>query len=107
MSHLRAILDIIQVSEFGDIDPEIVPVFEPLWQMDGQDQAAIRKIEAETAQIYIEAGAIAPEEERVRLASQDDSMYPSLDLNVVPEVPEEDDPLDGEPEEEDPADPGV
>lgn len=99
-TNLQAILDIIQMSEFGDIDPDIAAIFEPLWQMDEKDRAEIRKIEADTAQVNIESGVIAPEEERTRLAGQDDSMYPSLDLNVIPELPEEPEEQVGEPEAE-------
>jgi phage-related protein (TIGR01555 family) len=104
-SPLRKILDIIQLSEFGDIDPKIKFSFEPLWETTESELANIRKLRADTAAVYIADGVISPEEERFRLASEDGGTYDGLDLNVIPEPPV--DPLEprigpGEKEDGDP-----
>ncbi|WP_163489245.1 anti-CBASS protein Acb1 family protein, partial [Klebsiella pneumoniae] len=31
--HLRTVIDIVQLNEFGDVDPDIGYEFEPLWSM--------------------------------------------------------------------------
>ena len=78
-------LEIVQLSEFGEIDPDIRFAFEPLWQMTDAEKATMRKSDADTAAIYIADGVIGPDEERKRLASQDDGIYQGLDLSVMPE----------------------
>ncbi|WP_164867985.1 DUF1073 domain-containing protein [Rhodovarius crocodyli] len=93
--NLERVIQIIQLHEFGEIDPEIGFVFEPLWQMDDLQAATVRKTDADTAAVYITAGVLDPSEERERLAMAEDSMYPALDLDVLPDVPDED---VGEPE---------
>jgi phage-related protein (TIGR01555 family) len=92
--NLKRVIDIIQLSEFGVIDPEITFSFEPLWQLDDVARATVRKTDADTAAVYITAGVIDPAEERERLAMDDDGLYPSLDLNKEIEPPEEDVPED-------------
>lgn len=84
---LRTLLDVIQLSLFGEIDPDIGFRFEPLWQMSEVEKAAIRKTNAEAAAIMIGDGVISPEEERERLAGEDGTIYPALDLSVEIEPP--------------------
>lgn len=92
---LQRALDIIQLSLFGDIDPDIDFMFEPLWQLDEKGRAEVRKIDADTAAVYIESGVLHPEEERERLAQADESYYPDIVPGDVPEPPEE--PAESEP----------
>lgn len=84
---LKTVMDVIQLSEFGEIDPEIGFEFEPLWQLDDVARATERKTNADTAAVYISSGVIDPGEERERLATDDESLYPSLDLNKEIEAP--------------------
>jgi uncharacterized protein len=85
--HLNRILEIIQLSELGEIDPGITFKFNPLWQLDEEKSAAVRKQNADTAIEYINAGVLSPLEERTRIAADEGSLYPSLDVNDLPEPP--------------------
>jgi phage-related protein (TIGR01555 family) len=87
---LQQIIDIIQLSEFGSIDPTITFSFEPLWDMKETDRAIVRKSNADMAAVYIADGVISPEEERGRLATEEDGLFDGLDMSVMPEPPEED-----------------
>lgn len=82
---LSRILNVIQLSLFGEIDPEIDFKFEPLWSMDEKEIAEIRKIEMDTDIAGIEASILHPEEARGRLANQEDSPYAGIDLTEEPE----------------------
>ena len=85
---IKKALDIIQLSEFGEIDPGIDFDFLPLYQMDEAQQATIRKTEADTDAVYIQAGVLDASEVRQRLASDPDSRYDGLDPDDMPEMPD-------------------
>jgi hypothetical protein len=82
------------LSEFGEIDPNIGFEFEPLWQSNDNEMAAIRKLDADTGAVLIGAGVISPDEERARLANDPDSGYVGIEVNDVPADPELGDPDD-------------
>lgn len=88
---LSKLLAIVQLSLYGEIDPEIGFVFEPLAVMSAKEIADVRKTEAETDASLITAGVIDPHEARVRLAADADSAYASLDLDPAhdPEPPQQ------------------
>lgn len=95
---LKRVLDLIQLSLFGDIDPDIDFKFEPLYQMSEIDQANIRKLDADTDAAYINANVISTDEVRESLAADPESRYPSLELNeeIDNELDDDDaDPTDG------------
>lgn len=81
--NIQALLEVIQVSLFGEIDPEITWKWEPLWQMDAMQEATIRKTEADTDAVLDGLGAISAEEIRKRLAADENSPYHGLD-DVLP-----------------------
>ena len=85
---IKKALDIIQLSEFGKIDSGIDFDFLPLYQMDETQQATIRKTEADTDAVYIQAGVLDPSEVRQRLANNPDSPYDGLDPDDMPEAPD-------------------
>jgi phage-related protein (TIGR01555 family) len=87
---LDKILRIAQLNLFGEIDKEISFKFEPLWSMTELELATARKVEADTDIEYINAGVVAPEEVRTRLATEENSAYAALDLNIEIELPETD-----------------
>lgn len=91
---LHRVLQAIQLSELGHIDPAITFRFEPLWQLNETERSAVQKSNADTASVYITAGVISADEERKRLAMERGSLYPALDLN------EPLDDLDGDDEDE-------
>nr|WP_234480869.1 DUF1073 domain-containing protein [Paraburkholderia aspalathi] len=93
---LSRLINVIQLSLFGEIDPDIGFRYVPLWTLDELQLANVRKIEAETDSILInENNAIVPAESRKRLAGQEDGPYAALDLNAkLPERPLEEEKVD-------------
>jgi phage-related protein (TIGR01555 family) len=88
---LSRVLSLIQLSLYGEIDPDIGFMYEPLEPQNALEQANTRKIEADTDVELIGAGVITPQEARVRLASQENSPYAALDLSEeLPEMPDPD-----------------
>ena len=91
--HLKTCLDIIQLSEFGEIDDEITFEFEPLWQLDEAALAAVEKTKADTHAVYLDGGVVAPDEVRASLANDEASPYHGLDMDspapgVSEDIPE-------------------
>jgi uncharacterized protein len=84
---LSRLLNVIQLSLFGEIDPDIGFSYVPLWTLSEEQLANMRKVEADTDIELINAGVISPDEARVRLAAQEDGPYASLDLNEDPHGP--------------------
>ncbi|MEX5413399.1 DUF1073 domain-containing protein [Atlantibacter hermannii] len=93
---LKRVLDVIQLSEFGDIDPDITFEFEPLYEMSAKEKAEIRKIDADTDAVYVSTvGALSANEVREKIADDPDSPYHSLDLSDEIEIDlEEDEEID-------------
>lgn len=85
---LLHMIHVIMLNTYGAIDPDIGVEFEPLWELDEVQQATVRKTEADTAAVYVQAGVIDPEEERARLAAEPGSAYATLDLEKAIEPPE-------------------
>jgi hypothetical protein len=94
---LKKCLDLIQLSEFGEIDEEIDFEFLPLYQLSELEQATARKAQADTDAVYIQSGVIGPEEVRNREAADPESPYHGLDLND--DIEDQDEEEEGEPTE--------
>lgn len=94
---LTKILNLVQLSLFGAIDPEIGFIFNPLRVLSDKEQAEVRKTDADTDVALINVGVLDPHESRVRLASDEDGPYASLDLEVdpAPPMPDPNDPNSG------------
>lgn len=85
---LSRLINIIQLSLYGDIDSYIGFRYLPLEPLNELDQANARKTEVDADVELIGAGIITPQEARVRLASQEDGPYSGLDLtDDLPEIP--------------------
>lgn len=80
--HLKRVIDFIQLSELGEVDPEITFAFEPLWSLDAKEMAEKQKTEAETDAIRIESGVIDAQEARKRVADDPDLPYTSIDVEA-------------------------
>ncbi|NTU49346.1 MAG: DUF1073 domain-containing protein [Desulfobulbaceae bacterium] len=87
--NLEIALKVVQISEFGEIDESIGFEFEPLMETDPVQDAAIRKSDQETDCGYAAAGAISPEEIRSRIARDPKSGYNDIDVDDLPEQPEQ------------------
>jgi len=76
------VIDIVQLSECGDIDPSIRFGFEPLWTMDEKERAEVQEIEARTDETLIRARTITRSESRRRVATDVDAPYQGLDVEL-------------------------
>jgi uncharacterized protein len=81
--NLTKLLGFIQLSKFGNIDPDITFEFEPLQPLDEVELSTVRQTEAATGEVLIRTGAITPQEERERVAADPDSPYSSLEKKVA------------------------
>lgn len=85
--HLTTVVALAQINLWGVIDKDLTFIFEPLWEMDDKDLAAIRKTDADAAGVYIDKGVLHPEEVRQQLHDDQDSPFNSIDVSDVPEPP--------------------
>lgn len=85
---LHQALQIIQMNEWGEIDPSITFEFVALGEKDGRAQAEINKIKADTDALYLDRGVISQEEVRQHLASDPKSEYNNIDVDKVSELPQ-------------------
>lgn len=86
-ANLTAVLKILQLDEFGDIDPAIGYEFIPIEQPNPVELAAARKSDVDAAVALVGAGVLSPEEERTRLAASPESGYSGINVADVPEPP--------------------
>jgi uncharacterized protein len=96
---LEAILKAVQLSLFGEIDPDIGLAFVPLFQMTRGEEADIRAKDGVTDCAYVAAGIIDPSEVRDRLAKDPASGYDGLDTSAVIVPPTEPAPGETDPAE--------
>lgn len=87
---LSTLIDVVQLSLFGEIDEEIGFEFVPLWEMSDKDKADIRKSDAEADASYINSGVVDADEVRERLRNDETSMYHGVDLSGAAPEPEDD-----------------
>lgn len=81
---MKTVLDVIQLSKFGEIDPAIGWKWNPLKHLDKLEAATVEKVKAETDQIRIDSSVILPAEARTAVAADDETPYPGLDADDVP-----------------------
>ena len=87
--NLTKVIDFVQLSLFGKIDQGVTFEFVPLWALTEKEEAELRKMDAETDQIYVDIGAVANTEVRGRLANDPESAYHGLDPDDAPNLLEE------------------
>jgi phage-related protein (TIGR01555 family) len=95
---LRRLMDLIQMSKFGEIDPDIGFVWQPLWSLDEKGLAEVRKINAEIDCAYADHSVVDLMEIRKTIAGEEGSRYSSINVDELPETPEDKD--DGSDDEE-------
>lgn len=83
---LTRVLGFAMLSVLGRVDPDITFSFEPLWSMSEKEIAELRKMEAETSQIYIDLGVLSQEEDRKRIAADPNTPWPGLDVSDMPDL---------------------
>lgn len=87
---IETILQVVQLSLWGRIDPDIGFAWNPLYQMTPNELADIRLKNSQAATTYITNGVIDPSEERERLARDPESGYLGLDTDLVLVAPTDD-----------------
>lgn len=90
-SNLEKALGVLQLAEFGEIDPDIVVEFQPLREMSASDLASIRSMNAQSDKQYADIGAVTAEDVRKKLATDPTSGWDGLSAEMpeVEEVPVE------------------
>ena len=86
---LDKLLKLVQLHLFGKVNDNITFDFVPLQQMSETDLSTIRKSDTDRDVAYIQAGVVSAEEVRGRLASEPDSGYNGIDVEDVPEMPDD------------------
>ena len=86
---IEQIINILQLTMYGMVDPDITVAFQPLYQMTPKELAEIRTADATTDAAYLDRQVLAPEEVREKLARNPESGYQGLDVDDIPEVNEE------------------
>jgi uncharacterized protein len=90
--NLRRVINFEMLSLWGEVDPEITHRWNPLRQITDAERGEKQKKDAERDQIYIDQGAISPEEVRKRIINDPDLPYTGLDPDDMPVRP---DPMGG------------
>lgn len=80
---LETVLKVVQLSKFGEIDPDIGFEFVPLYQVTPSEQAEIRAKDGATDCAYVANGVLDPSEVRDRLAKDPTSIYHGLAADAV------------------------
>ncbi len=88
--NLRKVIDIVQISEYGEIDKNVTFAYKPLAEMDEAQKSTIRSQDATTDVTLVTGGVISTEEARVRLRDNPDSGYSGINPNDVPSGGEDD-----------------
>ena len=86
---LDKLLKLVQLHLFGKVNDNITFDFVPLQQMSKTELSTIRKSDTDRDVAYIQAGVVSAEEVRGRLASEPDSGYNGIDVEDVPEMPDD------------------
>lgn len=97
---IEVILKAVQLSLFGEIDPDIGFEFVPLYQMTPAEEADIRAKDCATACAYVDHSILDPSEVRQKLARDPASGYHGIDADaeIVPPPGPGDEPPDGGPD---------
>ena len=78
-----------QLSLFGEVDPELTFVFNPLRVMTEKEKAELQKANAERDQTYVDMGAFSPAEIRQTAIDDPELPYAGFDPEDVPDLEEE------------------
>ena len=88
-SNLTKLLGFVQLSLFGEVDPQIDFEFKALYEPTDKEKAEVDKLRADTGTVLIDSGAISPLEERKRVAGDANTPYAGLDVDDAPDLLEE------------------
>ena len=81
---LKRLIEIIQLSLFGEIDDAIDCEFVPLYQLSEKERLDVRGQDANTRLTDIQAGVVTAEEARLSSAANENCPYPFDDeVNLI------------------------
>jgi len=88
---VETMLKLVQLSLYGEIEPEITFDFNPLYEMTEEQESTIRVNDSIRAGNLIDRGVIDAQEERERLARDPESGYQGIDVEkeIAPPSEEE------------------
>jgi len=87
--NLTTLLDLMQISLWGERDPDITFDFLPLHESTPKEAAEIRQLRAQTDALLIDAGVVSQEEVRRKLSRDPESGFDSLNPDELPSLLEE------------------
>lgn len=87
---MQAVLQFVQLSLFGAIDPDVSWEWEKLHEPTELEAADARAKDMETDRGYIEAGVVLPEQVAKRLSSDPTSLYAGIDSGDIKSIPDAD-----------------
>lgn len=82
------LMQLIQLSEFGEIDPALGWEWSPLYELDDTELADVREKNARTDQVYFDMGVLAPEAIQARLTADPLSGYAGIQTTAMDDVRE-------------------
>jgi phage-related protein (TIGR01555 family) len=101
---VQVVVDLVQLSLFGEVDEDITFRFKPLFSLNEKEQAEVDKSKAETHQIYVDLGAVSNAEVRACQVNDPHSPYRGLDPDDAPDLLKEEEeglePVGGRPDPE-------
>lgn len=86
---LNPVINFAQLSLWGEVDKDLTLEFEPLWEMSSKEEAELQKARAERDKIFVDIGAIAPEEVRGSIIGDPTLPFGGLDPEDVPDLAQE------------------
>jgi phage-related protein (TIGR01555 family) len=87
--NLTRVFNFVQLSLFGEVDPDLTFEFEPLWDLSAKEKSEKEKSDAERDDKYVNMGALDPAEVRARIIDDPALPYAGLDPDDVPEPPQD------------------
>lgn len=93
---IERVLSILQLIRYGEIDPDIVLTFQPLYQMTPKELAEIRKADTDRDVALVGASVVDAVEVRERMARDPESGYQGIDTGKVPGVDPDEEELEDE-----------
>lgn len=83
-THLKHVIEVVQLDEFGEIDDAIGFTFVPLSSPTIKELSEMRKADGETDKLYVDMGAVSPEEVRERVSADPNSGFNNLSGEAPP-----------------------
>lgn len=94
---LEICIKLLMLDMWGEIDESITWDWCTLWQQSDTEKADIRLKDSQADGAYIDRGVLDPAEVRQRLASDPQSGYSGIDVDDLPELPEQNNPFEDDP----------